>query len=247
MMSFISNSDYIIASGIQFPVKEVLGIIAYPAQTSDTMIYLSSVEFLRKLEINHSIIKFTFSDSTGNPVIACTITGFDSYRVTSGKSEDVIFLLTDPITGAVCGHMITTPSFCVWLRTSVRSVATVDQGALQINPTYIYSQNLTFNSTVKVNGTEVVGIIFNNMLIDDDGSCHILGKEKPEIPSSSPIRMTALRIQDQNGNSTLLKGESVGFSITPAPPKSMDDKVFCRSHITTTTNEIIFTDQGTGL
>jgi hypothetical protein len=247
MIPFISNSDYIVATGMQFPVKEVLGIITYPFRTSDTLIYLSSVELMRKLEINKSVIKFIFSDSSSEPVLCCTITGFTGYPTPQDNPKDVLFLLMDPVIEAPCGHMVTTPAFCDWLRTAVRSVDKIESGALQINPTYVYSQNISGVNTIKVDGTEVSSLDFNNLIIRDSGECNILGKVKTELPKVTPERMTALQIKDQNGNSTLLKGESIGFSITPAPKKSEDDKVFCRTHITTTTSEIIFTDQGTGL
>lgn len=239
MNSFISpNNDFMIAPGVYFPVQSILGIIAYPVNTKSTAIFLKKIQVVRAPKFDNYQIMFVFQDNRGNDLMKCITEQFSVYK---NIKDDYKLDFTD-ITGTIgCGCMVVSPPFIQWLLHLSQSIE-IAKG-LQINPTYVYTPSVNIDNLISVNGVKIKEFVFTNAHLTDKGEVTILSADSEELLEDTPHYMTALRIKGSN-TQAVLTGKSIGFTITPA---SSSNDTHCRVHINTTSDNIHFIDQGTGL
>lgn len=239
MTPFISSdNDFMIAPGVYFPVKSILGIIAYPVNTKSTAIFLKKIQIVRAPKFDNYQVIFVFQNNSGTDIMKCTTEQFSVYKST----KDNYKLDFTDITGTIgCGCMVVSPPFIQWLLHLSQSIEI--SKSLQINPTYVYTPSINIDNLISVNGVKIKELVFTNAHLTNKGEMTILSEDSEDLLEDTPHYMTALRIKGSN-TQVVLKGKSIGFTITPA---SSSNDTHCRVHINTTSDNIHFIDQGTGL
>lgn len=246
MSYFLSNTNFKIAPGAIWPESEVLGTIAYSVNAPNFLIFLDSVQVIRATQIGDYRILLKFKNNQNDIIIHCTTKELKTY---TANFSDYKLDFIDVKRGQGCGCMVVTYTFMQWLMQIASNLNYITNNALQINPTYINNIVTASNDSnlSRVNSRYITDIKLTNAILTEEGQ--VVRTDKEELVIEEPsYSMTALRIKDKTGTAVLLKGTSIGFTITPPTSSATDDgRNLCRVHITTTPDNITFTDQSTGL
>lgn len=225
--TFYSNTNYILAPGIVFPITEVIGIIVYPQSTIDHTLYLESIKVQKAVKMADYKVCLQFRTSD-NVVLQCVLNNYDMRRI----KEDYRLDFTDISTNSYAGCMVVTHSFMMWAF-SIPSVSNINEQALVINPSNVKPLMPSYSNYVVINNTPVSKIILNNAIIDNRNIVKIANAK--DNNTSDEIYMTKLKLT--NGEDTVtLQGKSVGFAI------QYPESGYCRVSIETTNGLISFKD-----
>ena len=239
MCSFISNSNFVVNGAFVFPYSDILGINVYSVNCS-SFIYLRELSVVKKPLYKDYKILLTFYDIDDKPVFSSTTATFEYYLNEDNNQTDYRLDFYTINEHRYCGCMVVKPLFMTWLIHTITEFLEIPVGNIQINPNYIHNNGAEALNKVRVNGKIVQLINFINAYVRKNEGIWIINKEvykEPDIPD----KMTALRIYSASGD-FILKGESIGFTITPPATGK-----YCRVHIVTEPDNITFIDQSTNL
>jgi hypothetical protein len=141
--------------------------------------------------------------------------------------------------------MIVNNSFMQWLKSLPDELTLDNPTAILVNSLYVANTVETPSDYLLVNNIPVNSICLDNITYIDN-KMTINDKNIIEDTTTEIIPMTDLEIVSDSSTVTL-KGQDIGFTITPPKAINPDDKVFCRVYIETTDNKIKFIDQSRGV